>query len=187
MTKAFETLQEAVKTNKEQIKEFSEQVEADRKEVSSMDEEYKRLILAGKEKEADEYFNKMYEKKRDLERNERKLEVLTSPDNVPHPIVNAADKVIKESDSKREKLQDDYMAKMKELKAIEEDYYKKLEEIGKVLRESNQHSRYSQRAEHMKTPLSKRGEAPTFPDVQYYMQDYKMDDQKAFQAISGRL
>lgn len=151
LSELVQELKDAIARDKEKISQLKGQISEDKNKLSGLDAKYNELVLQGNDSESDKVFNQLFELKRDIEKNERKLQILNSgqvSENVQRAVQAIFDYVAAE-DSKLIKLE---KQKDKEVNHLREEYLRKLGEVGSIVRQKRELQRLRRYAEQQLDP-----------------------------------
>ncbi|HWO77759.1 MAG TPA: hypothetical protein VNM69_17975 [Bacillus sp. (in: firmicutes)] len=180
MSELVQALKDAIARDKEKISQLKAQIFEDKNKLSGLDAKYNELVLQGNDSESDKVFNQLFELKRDIEKNERKLQVLNSG-QLSEDVKKAAQAVLDFTAKEQVKLNKALKQKKSELTILKEQYFNKLEELGEVIRNEHKNQMDSNFA-HSKL----HGEIIETPMINYRAHQYLIKDStEVFKALNG--
>ena len=134
--KSLKNFYEVLKRGQNKKQELQQQIKEDKKQLTQSEKDYNEKVLEGDDKGADELFDTIYELKKSIENNKKKLEIISAEDSTrTKDVISSANAVITDCQKSLEKLEKEKKNKITELEEIMETYFKKVEEIGDVCRE----------------------------------------------------
>lgn len=177
-----EQFKTAKERHQDKITKIAAQIENDKAELSAAKAEYEQLLLSGNDKKADQLFDRIYDLKRNIEKNESKHKTLNSG-RLTDEMKAIADKIEAAGEKEKQKFHEILQAKNKEIEDLKEQYFLKLEEIGAVMREQRELNQKVLNAEKMINP----GMEPYWlPSIDYQTYQYTIDNKSLiYQAMAG--
>jgi uncharacterized protein YoxC len=137
MSDLLKHLKDAADNHKNKVERLKNQVEEDKVSLQKLDKKHNELVLKGKDDEADQVFNQLFDLKRDIEKNERKVKILGSG-QVSEEVRQAAEKLKSHAENERLKADKLLTKKNDEIKEIRRQYFEKLSEIGEAIRSKHE-------------------------------------------------
>lgn len=184
MKKMLEQLNKTIQDNKEKVSKLAEQIQNDKAVFEKLDKDYQKVVLSGNDDEADKLFDKMAELKRNIERNDRRYQVLNQPNNLPDEVKVLAHDLLSEHAKETKRLRDLEKEKEAELEAFRETYFQKIEELGKITRELKDIRKYQAAADRALNPKDRTNHFYDAPETR--VQKLAIDNTSViYQALQG--